>query len=414
MAEDSTLPGDKLRQRLDAEVEEGRRRAMRALLRRGLVTSREDGFPLIRQHAAWLREWLQRNTGWHLHLTAGWARLLKVPGDTDDPTRAARARNGQPFTRRRYAWFCLALAYLEGCNRQTTLGRLADGLMAETADEPRFAEAGMALDLERREHRRDLVEVVHMLMSLSLLEKMDGNEEHFVSGGGDALYRIHHPVLSLLLQVRRGPSTVTAQGFEERLAAITAEHYEATHDGRNRRLRHQLTRRLLEDPVLYHEDLDPEVREYLTGQWPHITRQIREATGLLPEVRAEGIAMVDESGDLTDMSLPEEGTRGHVALLMAEMLAGWYRSRGASPLSTARLETEMRGWVAEYGRYWRKDAQEPGAEHHLVADSLERLEALRLIYRTAAGIVPRPAIARYALGEVTTADPGAQTELFSS
>jgi Protein of unknown function (DUF2398). len=54
-----------------------------------------------------------------------------------------------------------------------------------------------------------------------------------------------------------------------------------------------LTRRLLDDPVVYYDELAEGERAYLIAQRHNITGRISEATGLLPELRAEGIAMVD-------------------------------------------------------------------------------------------------------------------------
>ncbi len=385
----------------DISDQEERKRAVRALLQRPLVTTRDEHFVRIRKHAAWLQDWFQRNTGWHFHLAPTHARLFKLPGDLADATRPARGTMDRPFTRRTYAWFCLSLAVLESCDRQTTLGKLADGLVAETAESLPLAAAGMALDLEKRPHRQDLVQVVRLLLSLHILEKVDGNEEEFLAGKGDALYRIEHAYLSMLLQLRRAPSSIKAAGFDERLATAMAEVYETTESGENRRMRHALTRRLLEDPVVYWDSLSENEKEYLSGQWPHITRQIAEATGLTPEVRAEGLAMADERGDLTDRSLPEEGTEGHLTLLLAESLASSHRRTAQTPVALATLESKVKAWISEYGRYWRKDAREPGAERHLTKTAIERLAALRLIRLNGESVFPLAAICRYRLGEVS-------------
>ena len=37
--------------------------------------------------------------------------------------------------------------------------------------------------------------------------------------------------------------------------------------------------------------------------------------------RAEGVALTDETGSLTDVAMPSEGTDAHVTLLVAEYLA---------------------------------------------------------------------------------------------
>ena len=62
-------------------------------------------------------------------------------------------------------------------------------------------------------------------------------------------------------------------------------------EARNRRLRSRLTRRLLDDPIVYNDELSEAERAYLTSQRAFLLAQIEEATGLVPEVRREGIAL---------------------------------------------------------------------------------------------------------------------------
>ncbi len=73
--------------------------------------------------------------------------------------------------------------------------------------------------------------------------------------------------------------------------------------------------------MVYYDELDEDERAYLLSQRHAITRRIEEATGLIPEMRAEGIAMVDPEDELTDVRMPEQRTDGHVTLLVAEYLA---------------------------------------------------------------------------------------------
>jgi uncharacterized protein (TIGR02678 family) len=103
---------------------EERRRAAAALLRWPLLQSVGDGsdvFPLVRRHAAWLREWFSRHCGWALQVESDLARLRKTPADQTDATRPLLDSNDKPFSRRRYIVLCLALATLEKSERQTVL-----------------------------------------------------------------------------------------------------------------------------------------------------------------------------------------------------------------------------------------------------------------------------------------------------
>lgn len=385
------------------EVFEGRhpadlKRAGRALLKEPLLLARgpyAEEFGLVRRHATELREWFERNTGWPLQVDAECARLCKTPGTAGDPTHPAReaARAATPFTRRRYVLFCLALAALERSEVQIALGRLAEQVVLDAAD-PHLAQAGVSFTLERREERLDLAAVVRLLLRLGVLRRVAGDEEAYVSGAGDVLYDVERRVLAGLLAAHHGPSVVRADGFEERLAGLTAQSALDSDELRFRAIRWSLTRRLLDDPVLYYDDLSDTELAYLTRQRGFITARITELTGLVAEVRAEGIAMVDPEDDVTDVRMPEQGTHGHVTLLLAEHLAA-----ADGPVDRAELERRVRELAAEHGGFWAKSAREPGAEADLVEQALAKLAALNLVTRTPDGVLPRPALARYAVGE---------------
>ncbi|MFC5813582.1 TIGR02678 family protein [Nonomuraea harbinensis] len=368
-----------------------RRAALRALLARPLLTAERDAeaLVLVRRHLTELRSWLTRETGWRLLVDAGAARLFKTASDPRDGTHPARGKAGEPYGRRRYVLLCLALAMLERADAQTTLGRLAEEVLAAAAE----PELDFVFTLDSRAERADLVAVVRMLLDWGVLRRVAGDEEAYLSATGDVLYDVRRPVLAALLTGTRGPSTITADSFEERLAELIAEPVADTDDLRNQALRRGLTRKLLEDPVIYYADLDEAERAYLASQRHAVVRRIEEATGLVAEVRAEGIAMVDPDDELTDVRMPEQRTDGHVTLLVAEHLA----TRGEVPLE------ELRAFVQETARahasFWRRGVTEPGAEDGLLSTALAKLTALRLVRLEEGSAVGLPAIARYALDE---------------
>lgn len=390
---------------LDGQHAADLRKAARALLKQPLLLARgryADEFRLVRRHTSELREWFDRNTGWSLRTDAEAARLRKIPGVLSDPTHPAReaTRAAAPFTRRRYVLLCLALAPLERGESQIALGRLADQVVLDAAD-PQLARAGIQFTLDRRDERLDLAAVVRLLLSLGVLRRVAGDEEAYVSGAGDVLYDVERRVLAGLLAARRGPSTVHAEAFADRLGELVAETALDSDELRFRAMRHSLTRRLLDDPVLYYDELTDAELGYLTRQRGFLTSRITELTGLVPEVRAEGIAMVDPDDDLTDVRMPEQGTHGHVTLLLAVYLAA---SKG--PLTTDQLALRVRELAAEHGGFWAKSAREPGMEAELVEQAVARLAALGLVSRTAEGVAPRPALARYAVGETVVLEHG--------
>jgi uncharacterized protein (TIGR02678 family) len=381
---------------IPAEEQAQRRAALRALLIKPLLVADSDGemMVLVRRHVTELREWLNRETGWRLVADSETARLFKTGADTCDASHPARGHNKEPFGRRRYVTLCLALSALARADAQTTLGRLADDVLTAAA-EPELATAGFTLSLDSRADRSDLVAVVRLLLGWGVLSRVAGDEDAYLSSGTDVLYDVHRPVLSVLLSGNRGPSTVTAIPFPDRLAELTAEPIAESDELRNQALRRRLTRRLLEDPVVYYDELSDGERAYLLSQRHAITRRISDATGLIPEMRAEGIAMVDPEDELTDVRMPEQRTDGHVTLLTAEYLAGREQA------TLEELRAFVRNAAAEHTSYWRKGVTEPGAEIELLAIALEKLTALRLVAVDAgSGVVSgRPALARFALDE---------------
>jgi uncharacterized protein (TIGR02678 family) len=381
---------------IPAEEQAQRRAALRSLLAKPLLVAETDGetLVLVRRHMTELREWLSRETGWRLTADSETARLFKTAPVLSDASHPARGHNKEPFGRRRYVTLCLALSALARADAQTTLGSLADDVLTAAA-EPELAGCGFTLTLDSRADRSDLVAVVRLLLGWGVLSRVAGDEEAYLSAGTDVLYDVRRPVLSVLLSGTRGPSTVTAVPFEDRLVELTAEPVAETDDLRNQALRRRLTRRLLEDPVVYYDELDEDERAYLLSQRHAITRRIEEATGLVPEVRAEGIAMVDPEDELTDVRMPEQRTDGHVTLLVAEHLA----RRDQATLD--ELHAFVREAAAENATYWRKGVTEPGAEKELLVTVLEKLSALRLVQVDGSVVRRRSAIARFALDEPT-------------
>jgi uncharacterized protein (TIGR02678 family) len=379
---------------IPAEERAQRRAALRALLAKPLLVAHADGetLVLVRRHLPELREWLNRETGWRLVADSETARLFKTTPELSDASHPARGHHKEPFGRRRYVTLCLALSALARADAQTTLGSLADDVLTAAA-EPELAASGFALTLESRANRSDLVAVVRLLLGWGVLSRVAGDEDAYLSAGADVLYDVRRPVLSVLLSGIRGPSVVTATAFEGRLAELTAEPVAESDELRNQALRRRLTRRLLDNPVVYYDELDEGERAYLLSQRHAITRRIEEATGLISEMRAEGIAMVDPEDELTDVRMPEQRTDGHVTLLVAEYLS----QREQATLD--ELHAVVRRAAAAHKSYWRKGVTEPGAEAELLATALEKLTALRLVTVDRPYVRSRPAIARFALAE---------------
>ena len=373
------------------------RQAVRALLASPLLPADHECRHLVLRHREWMKLWFAHYLDWELHADSEICRLVKRPPDARDATRPCRVPGTKDtaFSRRAYVFLCLVLGVLIETGRQITLKHLADRLHGVIQAEPCFEAQGLSLNLDQREVRRDLVHALRLLIAWEALVRIDGSEEGFVAQQEDVLYTVQHAVLSRMLAVRHPPSLIDAEDLETRLRVLRQGTAEATADGsehwRTREIGVRLRRRLIDDPVMYYADLSPDELAYLDKQRAQLLDPLEQATGLVPEVRAEGIAMVDRGGDLSDYHLPETGTNGHLTLLLATWLAEHLRREPDALVPVHVLEEETARLAAANPR-WRKDARLPGAEKTLTRDTLRRLEALALVR-----VRPLPAVGRYGL-----------------
>jgi uncharacterized protein (TIGR02678 family) len=377
------------------------------LLRNPLLLAGGDTaeeYILIRRHSVWLKHWLAKFPAWSLHIDNEVARLRKLPPDLLDETRqAVDGASGTVFSRRRYALLCLALAALEQSDRQTSLRQIAESIVQYASTDPQLSRHGIVFDIGNYDQRRDLIHSIRLLMDKGVLRRLDGDERQFLnrSVSADVSYEINRPVLAAMLNVSRSASAFertpsTEDSPLERATGLIDEPMPATEKARNRRIRSRLVRILLDDPILYFDALNEEERIYLELHRSYLLSHIYQATGLLAEVRREGIAMVDDLGDLIDVRLPEESTDGHLSLLVVEWLAEFSREHAGETVPLSMVEQHVRTLIRVHGFRWRKEVREPGAEAQLTEDMLLRLRALRLIRLTAGGVVPLPACGRYA------------------
>lgn len=376
---------------------EERERALRALLMRPLMSAGEPELELVRRHAEYLREWFGRETGWNLQVERQCARLYKRPATLDDATRGLAE-----FDRDRYVLLCLACAVLERAESQITLRALGERLLEAAAD-PDLAARGFTYTLEGARERRSLVSICRLLLEFGVLARVAGDEEAYVNQSGDVLYDVHRRILARLPAGTRGASLISMTqpdlDFDGRLAALVEEYVPDSPDGRRMALRYRLARRLLDDPVLYHDELTVDERDYLANQRGPMAYRLAQAAGLTAELRAEGLALVDADGELSDKHLPAVGTEAHATLLVAEYLASAAQTEPPTIHSLHEIASHLRAAGDRYGRFWRKDAREAGAEVELAAEAVRRLEALRLIQRVETGVQPLPALHRYAISE---------------
>jgi len=393
------------------EVESERRVALRALLRTPLLPATgetAEQYVLVRRHSEWLKQWLAKLPVWSLHVDAELARLRKVPADLSDDTRPAIDRgSGAAFTKHRYALLCLALAALEQMDRQTTLGQLAESIMELIAVDRNLQTAGLHFDSGNYDQRRDLVHAVRFLVDSGVLRKIDGDERQFRDQDSeDALYDINRHFLAEVLQASHNPSSLEmashrtgGEVLEERAARLNDDPIPPTEEERGQWIRSRVVRMLLDDPVLYFHDLNDEERSYLEKHRGSLLREMCEATGLIAEVRREGIALVDDVGDLSDLKLPDQDAESHLSLLLVQWFAECFKTGKGNTIPISEIEERVCALVRVHGSEWHKNVREAGMEVRMSEDALLRLRALRLIQRTPDGVVPLPASGRYAPAE---------------
>ncbi len=377
-----------------------RRRALRRLVARPLLLAGRDGdvFPAVIRHRAELGRWFAENAGWTLLVDAGagHARLLKRPARAD-PTRPARAPGKGPFDRRRYAFLCLALAALDAEAGQVTLARLAEAVRDLSLEEAELHPFDPDLAVERRA----FVDVVLLLCDLGILVLRDGDVEGFARSrqGGDALYDVRERLLPQLLAAPRPPSLA---GSPERMRE---EERGETEEGRRVRARQEVFRRLLDDPVLYLDDLDQGARAWLSAGSGFVYERLLRDAGLGVERRKEGLAAIDAEGELTDTPFPEgSSTVKHAALLLCEWLADRARAaQAAGAPGEARASVPREEIVArvsalrdEHAGRWSKeyDGGEVGADA-LADAALQVLVGFGLAAAVPGGYAALPAAARF-------------------
>ncbi|MXM67395.1 TIGR02678 family protein [Streptomyces sp. HUCO-GS316] len=291
----------------DVALAAERRTAARLLLAHPLVTSggpHSDAFALVRRHADWLAQRFQQVFGYRLLVETSYARLFKAGLGPDSGHRLERPSTGTPFTPRTYACLALALSVLVTAPEQILLSQLVADLRAAAVD------AGIEIaDTGRQAERRTLAAALRQLVDWGVLSETEGHvgavaEER----AGEALLTVDREIARAVVA---GPLSQSRDGADlVRRAADPGFGGPRTY----------VRRRLVETPVVHLDDLTDAEREWLRTRQRREAQAFSELLGLEAEIRAEGIALVDPDGDLTDLHLPGTGTVAQAALLLVERL----------------------------------------------------------------------------------------------
>lgn len=293
--------------KIDSLALDSYQRAARVVLANHLITRTYPdriALPLIRRWATELREDLAELFGYRLEVTETTARVFPLI-DRLDGGRPARTAADRVFDRRRYAYLALALAALGRAGDQITLSELADQVASYTGRVD-----GLELATDRAADRDAFVDAVGWLAARGAITLADGDAGGWATDPevGEALYDIDRPVVFALFRPPRALQHLgSVQGLLAPAPTAPAE------------LARRVRRTLVERPVVYLTDLTPAERPLL-GQ-ERLIAEVELLTGLRAERRAEGVALIDISGRLSDVRFPGTGTLAQVALLLVGEIA---------------------------------------------------------------------------------------------
>lgn len=206
-------------------------------------------------------------------------------------------------------------------------------------------------------------------------------------------------------------AAIAALQLEPRYGAAGRDPDDVEDERRQRWRRHTLARRLLDDPAVHVEDLTEGQRDYLASnagrRW---LRERVDQAGMELEERADGLLAVDTEGLASDRLFPAPHGNAHqLALLLVDRLTA-VEADGTRRLVTLGPNQVRREVTAILERYpsWARSARDAGGPERLTADALALLSGFGLVRIEPEGtVVPRPAIARYRVGEPTVLAPQA-------
>lgn len=388
---------------LPRQMAEERARAVRILLGRPLldVNAHHDEFHLVARHRDWLVEWFESSCGWHLvvEVSSGFARLAKR-GQQRDGTRGVRRTrgSGQLFDRRRYELLCMLCAELAS-RAMTTIGILASDLTSSRSPNS----TGLRLDTTLHRDRVAFVDALKLLESWGILRFEAGDVDAYVNdASANAIVAVDAGRLHRMIATATTPSAIAAATTAEAIERLAREpRYGdapsdpllADEEQRLRWTRHSLLRRIVDDPVVYLDDLSPGIRDYLAN--PAGRRWLRDRVseaGFELEERAEGLIAIDPDELATDLVFPDAGgTVKQTALLLVDQFVVDGR---LVPHERNELVAYVRRLLAGHPN-WAKEFRDDAGASRLLNAAIELLGQIGLIVADTTQVRPRPAIARY-------------------
>jgi len=219
--------------------------------------------------------------------------------DALDPSQSAifSSRYGKPFDRRRLAYLCLVLASFQRSRVEISLADLVRAFTpaANAID-------GLGFDPTVSAHKAAVVDVLDWLADRGALKLSDGSLESWTADAerGDALYDIDHDICAALFRPARPVQHLTSAA-----GLLDSTFVSAKPSAQREAAAQRAARALLEYPVIYYAQVEPEIAEAL--RQPGVAENLARLTGLAVERRAEGIMLADTGGRFTDRPFPGRG-----------------------------------------------------------------------------------------------------------
>jgi uncharacterized protein (TIGR02678 family) len=275
--------------------------AVRAVLTTDVITATRPRPGMLESVLRWadqLSKDLRDHLGYTLIATTRQVRLIRRL-DGLDPTQTTifTAKSGRPFDRRRLAYLCLILGSFQRSRVEVSL---ADLVRAFTPSAN--AIDGLGFNPTVSAHKAAVVDVLDWLADRGALRLSDGSADAWSADTerGDALYDIDHDICAALFRPARPVQHLTSAA-----GLLDATYVSAKRGAQREAAAQRAARALLEHPVVYYAQVEPEVAEALrqTG----VAENLGRLTGLAVERRAEGVLLADAGGRFTDRPFPGRG-----------------------------------------------------------------------------------------------------------
>jgi uncharacterized protein (TIGR02678 family) len=330
----------------------------------------EDVFRLIRRHEVELDRWFTQRLGYRLHVAADTARLFKTGFVPEH--RPLRTGSRRAFQHLEYVLLTLALATTVAGPTVISLRDLIELIRSSAA------EVDISLQFDSTE-RRALVTALRWMIDHGLASELHSQVDAYAAdAAADAVLKMRPDRIALLAL----PAVADAE---------LAGDLQARTDRRDN-TRQWLRARLVEDPVVYRDDLTEAEWTELRRRMGDEERYLSEMFDLVLEGRAEGVAAIDPEGDLADRPFPAGGTEGHAALLLIEEL----RSCGTDWWPESEVIKSVTRLANEHARHWAKELV--AAPERLTRAAVDLLVDVRLAERRQdpASVRLLPAAGRFA------------------